>query len=457
MLEDTWALFLSHIETASPFEYAMWFKHHRIYFKENQQVELVVPSHYIQERIEARYITAIIQFFQEKCNQTISLHISVDSSLQPPSNRSEQEEAYALARKVPKFSPEPTHVYPLQGVLPELTRERYIEGECNDMASLAAQKVAFQPGEILNPLYIYSDAGLGKTHLLQAIAHTIYNQNPTLRIVYVTSEQFMRDFTQALLNRTKAKFDRHYRGADVLLVDDIQLMEPWKRTQDELTHIYNEFIIYKKQMVFAGDRPPAALHLSHSQLASRLNSGLVVELHPPNRSVRQALLRRMFSDRNISLPTRIETFLLDTFTQNYRDIQAAATKLIFTHELHGHLRFSEDDIHLIVKDLLYKPQVTTYHTVEFIQEEVAQYFHLAVSILKGKKRSASIVKPRQIAMYLTRKYTDLSTKEIGRAYGGRDHSTVLSAVRKIEMELKQSPQLEHIIRELRNRLTLGGL
>ncbi|MSP90688.1 MAG: chromosomal replication initiator protein DnaA [Myxococcales bacterium] len=326
---------------------------------------------------------------------------------------------------------------PFDGLAPRQTFDQFIIGQSNQLAATAAQAVADAPGKVFNPLFIYGGVGIGKTHLLHAIGNAARLRDPNLRVRYVPTATFIDDtFTAWRIKdpATKADVRNHYRsGVDLLLVDDIQFLQQRERFQEEFFHVFNALYHAGRQIVITCDRFPSELQDFHDRLRSRFECGLVAELTPPERDLRVAILRRKSIDMGLLLAPDVIYYLADHLRNNVRELEGALLKLA----AHARLGNRAPDLAFarsVLGPTLELPSRNV--TAEVIQRVTAQHYGLKLTDLKGDKRHRSVVVPRMVAVYLTRKHTGASYPEIGRAFGGRDHSTIIHAFHRVEWLLQ---------------------
>ncbi len=335
---------------------------------------------------------------------------------------------------------------PHQQLRQEYTFENFVVGNNNSFAANAAIAIAKNPGTGYNPCLIYGGVGLGKTHLIQAIGNSVHREFANLKIVYVTMESFTNDFIQSIREKRMQNFKNKYRYADVLLIDDIHFLQKKPETQEELFHTFNALYDANKQMVFTCDRPVSEIRDLTDRLRSRFERGLNVDLQPPSYETRYAILRKKTERAQIDIPEEVIELICNNVTTNVRDLEAALTKLMAYAEL-VNKRITFEVAQQQLKDMFVSPQQFNI-TVDVIQRTIADYFGLSMQELKGKKRTKVIAFPRQVAMYICRELTELSTTEVGLEFGGRDHTTVMYACQRIENRMRTDPTLEPTIQSL---------
>jgi len=328
---------------------------------------------------------------------------------------------------------------------PKFTFDTFVVGACNQFAHAAARSVATNPSRSYNPLFIYGGVGMGKTHLMHAIGRTLMDSHTSMRVIYTSSERFMNDMIACIRLDRMANFHYRYRSADVLLVDDIQLIGNKDRTQEEFFHTFNELHDHQKQIVISSDAPPKEIPGLIDRLRSRFEWGLLADIQPPDLETKMAILDKKAEAEGIALPEEVRTFMATKTKSNVRELEGALVKLIAYSSLTGsaiNLQMAQQ----VLRYLIY-PQDRKI-TIDSIQKGVAERFGIRQSQLKEKSNTKKIVVPRQVAMYLVKELTSASLPEIGRAFGGKHHTTVLHSVRKVEKLRQTDPELNRIIHAL---------
>ena len=314
------------------------------------------------------------------------------------------------------------------------TFSSYVEGKSNQLARAASLQTAQNPGGSYNPLFIYGGVGLGKTHLMHAIGHEIMNINPNANVAYLSSERFVSDMVKALQHNAINEFKRYYRSVDALLIDDIQFFVGKERSQEEFFHTFNALLEGQHQIVLTCDRYPKELNGLEERLKSRLGWGLTVAIEPPELETRVAIINTKAQQANINLPDDVAFFIAERFRSNVRDVEGALNRVVANSNLTGS-PINMEFVQYTLRDLLLVQDKQI--SIENIQKTTAEYFKIRVADILSKRRSRSVARPRQIAMTLAKDLTNHSLPEIGDAFGGRDHTTVLHACRKIK-ELRGS-------------------
>ena len=334
---------------------------------------------------------------------------------------------------------------PTSTLNPKFTFDSFVVGACNQFAHAAARSVATNPSRSYNPLFIYGGVGMGKTHLMHAIGRALMDNHAFMRIIYTSSERFMNDMITCIRTDRLPQFHDRYRSADVLLVDDIQLIGNKDRTQEEFFHTFNELHDHQKQIVISSDAPPKEIPGLIDRLRSRFEWGLMADIQPPDLETKMAILDKKAEAEGVALPEEVRTFMATKTKSNVRELEGALIKLIAYSSLTG------SAINLPMAQQVLRHMVYTQDrkiTIDAIQKAVADRFGIRQAQLKEKSNTKKIVVPRQVAMYLVKELTSASLPEIGRAFGGKHHTTVLHSIKKMERSRQNDPELNRIIRAL---------
>jgi len=330
-----------------------------------------------------------------------------------------------------------------------LTFESFVTGKANQLARAAAIQVANNPGVSYNPLFLYGGVGLGKTHLIHAIGNQLLAENPNVRIRYIHAEQYVRDVVTAYQRKGFDDFKRYYHSLDMLLIDDIQFFAGKSRTQEEFFYAFEALIAAKKQIIITSDTYPKEISGMDDRLISRFDSGLTVAVEPPELEMRVAILLKKAAQEGAVLSDDVAFFVAKHLRSNVRELEGALRKILAYSRFHGK-DITIDVVKEALKDLL--SVQNRQISVENIQKTVADFFNIKVADMYSKKRPANIARPRQIAMYLAKELTQKSLPEIGELFGGRDHTTVLHAVRKIAADRSKNPEVNHELHVLEQTL-----
>ena len=326
------------------------------------------------------------------------------------------------------------------------TFETYVVGPQNKLAYAAAKAVAEKPAEGFNPLFIYGESGLGKTHLLYAIANSIHQNKPGLSVVYVKGDTFTNELIQAIREGRNQEFRDKYRSADIFLMDDVQFVAGRASTQEEMFHTFNTLYEAKRQIVFTSDRPPKEMLRLDDRLKTRFEWGLLADIQPPDYETRMAIIKNKSIRMGIELPEFLLQLIAENITANVRQIEGTVNKIMAYQDLMGDT-VDKDTVVRAVKDM-FKDKSDIVPTADVIIDEVCKFYNIEPAVLKGQGRAKDISMARQIAMYLIRRMTNLSLKEIGKEFEGRDHTTVLHSIERIEDLSKNDPEKAEIIKDI---------
>ena len=333
---------------------------------------------------------------------------------------------------------------------PRFTFDTFVIGGSNNIAYAAAKAVAAQPAKAFNPLYIYGDVGLGKTHLMHAIGNKIKEDNPSARITYVTSETFTNELIQSIQDNTNAQFRNKYRNVDVLMVDDVQFIAGKNTTQEEFFNTFNTLHTSGRQIVISSDKPPKEIPALEERLRSRFEGGLITDIQSPDYETRMAILQKKADQENIIIDPRVLSLIATKANANIRQLEGAFTRVVAFSKLLGTpITLSMADSAL--KDIIEDVQERRV-TVPMVQQVVADFYSVSVDAMTSSRRTADVTYPRQVAMYLSREMTDLSLKAIGEQFGGRNYSTIISACNKIEDDMRFDPELGKVFKDLKKRI-----
>ena len=328
----------------------------------------------------------------------------------------------------------------------EYTFERFVVGSSNKFAHAAARAVADNPGHSYNPLFIYGESGLGKTHLLYAIAHQVRQRQPEARIVYIKGDDFTNELVEAIRTGKNVEFRSKYRDADLLLMDDVQFIAGRKQTQEEFFHTFNTLHESKRQIVLTSDRSPKEMQLLDDRLQTRFEWGLLVDVQPPDFETRLAIVKNKAAQWGSVIDDDIAKYIAENVSSNVRQLEGAMNKILAYRDLIGK-EMDEESANRAVRDMLRKSN-EYIPTAASIIDEVSRFFGIDEAVVKGPSRSREAVTARQAAMYLVRRMTNLSTPDIGREFGGRDHTTVLHALEQVETKLQNDPGFAQTIKDI---------
>ncbi len=385
--------------------------------QELNTLKLLAPNRFVMDWVRKHFLARINELVSSiDDSKSISVSLTIGSQTR-------------VSNTIPTTNPSPIRINSVSGINETQRFDNFVEGKSNQLARAASIQISSQPGSEYNPLHIYGGAGLGKTHLMHAIGNQILENNPHANVLYVNCERFVSDMVKALQHSKMNEFKNSYRSLDALLVDDIQFLADKSRSQEEFFHTFNSLYEARAQMVITCDRFPKEIEGLEDRIRSRLGWGLAVDIKPPDLETRVAILKSKADQSNAPIPDDVAFFIAERFKSNIRELEGALKRVV------AHARFTgetitQDFARLALKELLAVQDKPI--TIDNIQKLVAEYFKIRVADLLSSRRNRSITRPRQIAMALTKLLTRHSLPEIGNAFGGRDHTTVLHACRKIE-------------------------
>ncbi len=414
---------------------------------------LAAPNGFAKDVLESRLKNALNDALSAKLGERINIAVTIDETLDVPTQEISEPEVETpragTGRQESGAKPQES-----TQLNPRYIFETFVIGASNRFAHAAAVAVAEAPAKAYNPLFIYGESGLGKTHLLHAIGAYAKELYSGLRVRYVSSEEFTNDFINSIRDDKSSVFQRRYRDLDILLVDDIQFLENKERTQEEFFHTFNTLYNANKQIVISSDRPPKQLTTLEDRLRSRFEWGLITDIQPPELETRIAILRKKAVQDKLSAPDDVLEFIASKISTNIRELEGALIRVTAFASLNRQpvdMGLAE----IVLKDLI-PDESSPEITANTIMAQTASYFSLTIDDLCGTSRSRVLVNARQIAMYLCRELTDLSLPKIGQTFGGRDHTTVMHADRKVRQLMAERRSIFNQVTELTNRIKLQG-
>jgi len=430
-----WGQCLARLEDElTPQQYNTWIRPLQVELDGNN-LRLLSPNRFVQDWVTDRFRVRIEEMLAQMSEDTPpKLVFAVGSSTPPPAPQSTSVQAQVDPARI---------VRPRSGsddrsrTNPSFTFANFVEGKSNQLARAASMQVGENPGTAYNPLFLYGGVGLGKTHLMHAVGNLIIESNPSAKVVYLHSERFVADMVKALQHNAISDFKRYYRSVDALLIDDIQFFAGKERSQEEFFHTFNALLEGQRQVILTCDRYPKEVNGLEERLKSRFGWGLTVAIEPPELETRVAILMSKAGQAKIDLPHEVAFFVAKHIRSNIRELEGALRRVIANSHFTGRpitLDFAKEAL----RDLLALQAKLV--TIENIQKTVAEYYKIRVADLLSKRRNRSIARPRQIAMALAKELTNHSLPEIGDAFGGRDHTTVMHACKKVA-QLKEADQL----------------
>jgi len=450
-LQDFWTETLSQLKNdMDEGEFSFVFSSLQFESSTGNKIVLSVPSAFFRDQLKGKYLKVLEAKLQDLTGQSIEFDFSLRKPEPTPRAKTPEPSAETPVEALrPKATPRKAHPQ----LNPDYTLENYVVGKNNEFAYSCAVSISKEPGNAYNPFFLYGGVGLGKTHLIQALGNAIHRNNEKSQVTYVPAESFVNEFLTAIRDRTTNAFKNKYRNVDVLLIDDIHDFQNKKETQEELFNTFNALYEAKKQIVFTSDRPPQELKAFAERLLSRLTRGIIADLQLPTWETRLVILRTKMESKGIRLSDAVVELVAKNVSTNIRDLEAALNKIW----AYGELLNREITLEVAQEQLksVFAGPAQQNIGIDLVQRVVAEAHNLSIQDLKGKKRTQAITLPRQIAMFLIRELTEYSTTEVGMEFGGRDHTTVMHAVQKIEDKIRTEPSFEirvqNLIRTVRDR------
>jgi chromosomal replication initiator protein len=432
-MSEFWSACLNRFEQELPAQqFNTWIKGLRL---ENDEAgpthfKLVAPNRFVMQWVRERYLAQIeslgLDFFSTPV--TISLGVAETSVEIPPAAEVQIEQATDKAPLVSKSIKSGDPAYERTRLNADFTFDTLVTGRANDLARAAAQQVAMNPGVSYNPLFIYGGVGLGKTHLIHAIGNSIFAANPNMEVRYVHAEDYFSDVVKAFQQNSREAFKQYYRSLDLLLIDDIQFFNRKDRTQEEFFYAFNALIEAKKQIIITCDTYPKDVQGLEERLVSRFDWGLTVQIEPPELEMRIAILKKKSEAERISVSDEVSFLIAKNLRSNVRELEGALNRVVAYARFHGR-EINLDVAKEALRDII--GATNRQISLELVQKTVSDFYKIKVADMYSQKRTRAIARPRQIAMWLTRELTSHSLPEIGEAFGGRDHTTVMHACRTI--------------------------
>jgi len=422
-----------------------WLKPTRAVELVDETLTIEVPNKFFKEWLMDHYFDLLSNTIEQIYRQPLRLAMFISATTTEAPFMAERAVSPAQEKT---FAPHRPDLH----LNPKYTFESFVVGSSNRFAHAASIAVAESPAKAYNPLFIYGGVGLGKTHLMQAVGHHILEKNPTAKLSYTTSERFTNQLINAIQTRTTMRFREKYRSVDILLVDDIQFIAGKESTQEEFFHTFNTLYDAHKQIVVSSDRHPKEIAELEERLISRFEWGLVTDIQPPDLETRIAILRKKAEREVVKVPDDVMFFIAEKIRSNIRELEGSLIRVVAYSLLTG-TAITAGVAAEVLRDAIDEGDRGQQVTVEKIQKLVAENFNIGVLEIKKRGRSREIAHPRQIAMFLARQLTEHSLSEIGKLFGGRDHTTVLHACEKIKKDAQSNPQLNKLLTMLINKIS----
>lgn len=437
-LEQIWEEALKMIEEeTSPVSFATWIQPIVPCGIIGNKIILQVKESFLKEIIEKRHLPLIRTAIKMVTKNEYDIMITTE----------EEQNAGNLHNLAAE---KPAENELARNLNPKYVFDSFVVGNSNRMAHAASLAVAESPAQAYNPLFLYGNSGLGKTHLMHSIGHFILDRNPQAKVLYVTSETFTNELINSIQNNKNEEFRNKYRNIDVLMIDDIQFISKKEGTQEEFFHTFNALYESNKQIIISSDRPPKEIKTLEDRLRSRFEWGLIADVQPPDYETRIAILKKKAERDNLTVPDDVMAYIAKNIASNIRELEGALTRIVAFATLTNQdisIALAENSL----KDIFSENSATPL-TPELIQQVVAEYYNIRVEDIQGSKKPKNIAFPRQVSMYLCRKLLDISLPKIGESFGGRDHTTVIYAISKIEKQLESDEGLQKTVHTLEKEI-----
>ncbi len=467
-LHETWQLILSELskELNKP-SFETWFNLSRPVSLENNRLVVEVPNDFTKEWFETRYQTQIVNALKAITGENYSVNFIIAADLEDKDefellgDLSQPRQVLKSSSDAPQQLAQSSHNNPhdsnevhlknkfISSFNPRYTFDTFVVGSCNRLSHAASQAVAESPARAYNPLFIYGGVGLGKTHLLHAIGQYTLIKHGFTRVFYFSSEKFTNEFINSIRDNKTLDFRNKYRNMDILLIDDVQFLAGKEQTQEEFFHTFNALHDNNRQIIISSDRPPKEIPTLEDRLRSRFEWGLITDLQPPDLETRTAILKKKALSDGIDIPDQVIQYIAEKIVTNIRELEGALIRIV------AYASLSESPVTLelteaALQDIIFPRQKNI--TIKNVIQATADGFNIKPEEIKSKKRTQNIALTRQVAMYLCRMLTDLSLPKIGEEFGGRDHTTVLHAFKKIEEMIANDSDFKHRIELIKNNI-----
>jgi chromosomal replication initiator protein len=434
----------------SPDAFQRWFAALELVQADETALLFQVPNTIYQLWIESNYLNLVQSAALSVLGSSREIRFRVSEAHPPIAGAVIEPEPAGLERPGARAADKGTEPVVSHGMNPRNTFDTFVVGSNNQFAHAASWSVAQSPAKTYNPLFVYGGVGLGKTHLLHAIGQQVVERKENLKVMYLSSEKFTNEFIDAIQHNTLVKFRKRYRQGDVLLIDDIQFLAGKERSQEEFFHTFNTLFDGRKQIVLSSDRPASEIATLEQRLVSRFEWGLTAELQPPDVETRMAILRKKAQALHVQLAPEVLDFLAQRVRSNVRRLEGALMRVASFASLSGR-EVTIENVEQLLRDIL-QEEAKKAVTIEQIQKKVAEHFDVRLADMTSKRRPANIAFPRQVAMFLARRHTKASLNEIGDAFGGRDHGTVLHACKSVTGKMGKENQTRQLVLLLDSRL-----
>ncbi|MCI4626390.1 MAG: chromosomal replication initiator protein DnaA [Candidatus Magnetoovum sp. WYHC-5] len=431
--------------------FKLWFEQLRVVRVEEDRVLLRAPNKFYVEWLNDNYLELLNDAFEEILFKAVNIDLFADTDSGDKVLGSEdilRAELLSIG-KDSSGKPQGAVKGVVKGINLRYTFENFVVGPSNQFARAAALAVGDSVGKTYNPLFIYGDVGLGKTHIIHAIGNRVVQKNKKASVIYVTTEQFTNEVVTSIRHEKMSELKQRYRNVDILLIDDIQFIANKVQTQEEFFHTFNALYEKQKQIVLSSDRPPKELGDITDRLKSRFSMGLIADVQPPGVELKMAILQNKAETHGVKLPSEVAYYLATRIRSNIRELEGCLTKLAAHASISGE-PITQMLAHEVLKDVFQDDE--TPINMDGILKIVCEYYGVSITDIKAKKRTKDVTVPRQVAMYLARELTEMSLIDVGKNFGGKDHATVIYACNKVEEKIKEDENFKRTIEKLRNRI-----
>ena len=446
-LLEIWQATLDKIaEKMSKPSFETWLKTTKPVSLNENTLVISVPNDFTKDWLQGRYASMITETLQSVANKEYKVHF-----ITPRINEHESLEAFGEETSTPRPKEVEHPKLSSSWLNPKYTFDTFVIGNSNRFAHAASLAVSEAPARAYNPLFIYGGVGLGKTHLMHAIGHHVMENIPASRVLYLSSEKFTNEFINSIRDNKTVNFRNKYRNIDVLLIDDIQFLAGKEQTQEEFFHTFNALHENNKQIIISSDRPPKEIPTLEDRLRSRFEWGLITDIQSPDLETRIAILRKKANSEKITVSNNVMLYIANNISTNIRELEGAFIRVIAYSSLTNRVI----DVELAeeaLQGILAQKNRPKFITIPLIQKETCNQYGLKIEELKAKKRTRNVALPRQVAMYLSRELTDASLPKIGEEFGGRDHTTVMHAHKKILADLKINHELKGTVEQIIDKI-----
>jgi chromosomal replication initiator protein len=447
--EELWRKFLSCIEESiGTAKFSTWFEPLQYLGVHGKSLRIQVPNRFTREWLSEHYLPLMVQTARQLVGVEVAIQFELGGR---EAGNVEGAEAPAATppAPIPPMAPAPPAVEE-SPFNERLTFETFVVGPGNQLAHAACLAVAQRPADAYNPLFLYGGVGLGKTHLLRSIGHYVHETRPNLRVAYVSSENFLNDLVNAIQSHDVVEFRNTYRTYNILMIDDIQFIAGKERTQEEFFHTFNDLYNSQRQIVLSSDRSPREMATLEDRLRSRFEWGMIADLQPPDLETRIAILKKKAALLDVTLPDEVSYLVASHIKADVRKLEGALNRLVLQGSILQQRTITEEMAHAVLRDMLDRGEPAL--TIERIQEVVSAHFKVPLHLLTSSKRSKEVAMARQVAMYLSRELTKNSLPDIGKQFGGKDHTTVLHGYKQIKRLVESNGQFKAEIEQLVSRL-----